>query len=237
MVPLRRKRDISDFLGDAWAAELWRVIAIKGLNADDFQVDASELRGYAWKLTYRPTGQALYASASLVDISDRAYVLKTQLDGNRAGFGPVDSANYHSIAKDWVTKLKDDKPHQQPRDSGPKPEQPTAGRAAGNTPFTPAESAEIAKQLRAIRQSVRMNYQLSADQLSAIDQRMQEAEDASRRLGRKDWKSVFYGGVFSMIINDAIPPDVAQHIFTGVLHGISHLLGVGVPPGPWLLGQ
>lgn len=104
-----------------------------------------------------------------------------------------------------------------------------------NTPFTPAERAEIIQQLRAIRDSVRKNYELSAEQLAAINKRLKETEEASKRLGRKDWKSMFYGIVFGLMVNDAIPPDVAQHIFTGVAHGIAHLFGA--VPGPWMLGQ
>lgn len=83
---------------------------------------------------------------------------------------------------------------------------------------------------------MRGNYRLSVEQLAVIDKRLEEAAEASQRLGRKDWKSLFYGAVFGLIVNDAIPPDVAQHIFTGVLHGIAHLIGGGDLPGPWMLG-
>jgi hypothetical protein len=120
---------------------------------------------------------------------------------------------------------------------GVSPGEPTGGQAGDNTAFTPDERAEITIQLKAIRDSVRKTYKLTAEQIAAIDNRLDEAEEASKRLGRKDWKTVFYGIVFGLIVNDAIPPDVAQHIFTGVLHGLAHWLGTGVPPGPWMLGQ
>ena len=59
---------------------------------------------------------------------------------------------------------------------------------------------------------MRKNYKLTAEQLTAIGMRLEEAEEASKRLGRKDWKSLFYGIVFGPIVVCAIPPDVAQHL-------------------------
>jgi hypothetical protein len=245
MVPLRRNRDINrqisrdinSLLPIGQAAEMWRAIATQGLNAADFHADASELRGYEWKLTYRPTGQALHASKSLSFPISVAELLMTWRDKDPAALTPVNSSGYVGIVRDWAAKLKADRARQQPLGSGPEPTQPRVVQAEENTPFTPAERAEIAKQLRATRRSVQKNYGLSAEQLSAIDRRLEEAEEASKRLGRKDWKLLFYGAVFGLILNDAVPPDVAQHIFTGVVHGITHLLGGGVPPGPWLLRQ
>jgi hypothetical protein len=85
---------------------------------------------------------------------------------------------------------------------------------------------EIVNQLR-----------LSAEKLMAIDKRLEEAEKASERLGRKDWKSLFYGIVLGLIVNDVISPEVAQHLFMGVVHIIAHLLGFGISAEPRILAK
>lgn len=100
-----------------------------------------------------------------------------------------------------------------------------------NRAFTAAEQAEIASQIRAIKELLSRNSELTAEQLSRIDARLDEVEEASHRLGRKDWIMLFGGGVFALILADAIPPDVAYGIFTGVMHGLTHLFISGHFPG------
>jgi hypothetical protein len=202
-----------------------------GLDANDFQIDASELRGYEWKLYHKLTGRALHVSEAIDDAHDKVDLLITRPDANPVAEERVDVPSFFSTFRQWAEELRTENP------GAPTPTGSADGQAGENTPFTPAERAEIINQLRAIRDSVRKNYGLSAAQLAAIDNRLAEAEEASKRLGRKDWKSLFYGVVFGLIVNDAIPPDVAQHIFTGVVQGIAHLLGGGPPPGPWMLGR
>jgi hypothetical protein len=237
-----RNADAADYLGRRDAGLLWRTIAAEGLDANDFQVDGSELPGYVWKLSHKPTGQALHASANLkprnTSYVSYADLLRTRPDGDVIAYKKVaDRGSYIFIVRHWADELKAAKPVRGQHESEPTAIGSADDQAGENTPFTPAERTEILNQIRAIRDSARKNYRLSAEQLAAIDKRLEEAEEASKRLGRKDWKSLFYGVVFGLIVNDAIPPDVAQHIFTGVLHGITHLLGGGAPPGPWMLGR
>jgi hypothetical protein len=231
--------EASDYLVGYYEGLLWRTIAAKGLDANDFQVGMSELRGYEWKLSHEPTGQALHASSTYMGSNGEcADLLRTRSDGDPVADEMATMDSYLAMVRDWADELKTAKPARQTRIGGRVP----VGSAQSqedqeNTPFTPTERAEITNQLRAIRDSVRRSYSLSAEQLAAIDKQLEEAEEASKRLGRKDWKSMFYGIVFGLIVNDAIPPEVAQYIFTGVVHGIAHLFGAGVPPGPWMLGQ
>lgn len=99
-----------------------------------------------------------------------------------------------------------------------------------NAPFTPAEQAQISNQFDEIKQLVREQYELTDDQLAAIDQRLDQAEEASTRLGRRDWAMMFYGGVMSTFMTDAVPPGVIQTVLITVLHGIGHIFGFGGPP-------
>ena len=63
-----------------------------------------------------------------------------------------------------------------------------------------------------------------------LDVRFDGVEEASRLFGRKDWLLLFTGALFSLILTDALLPDVAQHILISVLQGLGHLFGIGGPP-------
>lgn len=41
---------------------------------------------------------------------------------------------------------------------------------------------------------------------------------------------LFYGGLVSTFMTDAVPPSVIQAALTTVVHGIAHLFGFGDPP-------
>jgi hypothetical protein len=99
-----------------------------------------------------------------------------------------------------------------------------------NDRFTVAEQYQVARQLRMIRESLKQNFNLSAEQMRRVEDRLDEAEDASRRLGRKDWILLFSGAVFSLILADIVTPDVAQHILIITTHGLGHLFGAGGGP-------
>jgi hypothetical protein len=102
--------------------------------------------------------------------------------------------------------------------------------ASENAPFTPAEQSQISNQLREIRVSLQENFRLTGEQLSQVGQGLDEAEEASNRLGRKDWVMLFTGAVFSLMITGTVTPDVAQHILTVTLHGLTHLFLSGMKP-------
>jgi hypothetical protein len=103
--------------------------------------------------------------------------------------------------------------------------------AAENTPFTPNEQAEIAKQLREIKEYVKKTYSLSSQQMSRVEARLDEAEAATRRIGRKDWLLLFFGVMFTVIVTALLPPEAVQHILTMARDGLDHLFdGGGRPP-------
>jgi hypothetical protein len=60
---------------------------------------------------------------------------------------------------------------------------------SSNTPFTADEQAAISAQLREIKEAVKKTYELTAEQSAKLDEKFEEAEKASRRMGRKDWAS------------------------------------------------
>jgi hypothetical protein len=99
-----------------------------------------------------------------------------------------------------------------------------------NTQFTPEEQKVISDQLKAIAETVKKDYDLTAEQSAKLDEKFEEAEKASRRMGRKDWGLLFGGAVFSLILADVITPGVAGHILMMIEHGLGHLFG-GPPVG------
>jgi len=99
-----------------------------------------------------------------------------------------------------------------------------------NTPFTTDEGTAISAQLKQIREYITTTHELTAEQISHLDARLEHAEEASKRIGRKDWLMAFNGAVFSLMLADLITPDTAQHVILMALHGLSHLFGIGGPP-------
>jgi hypothetical protein len=100
-----------------------------------------------------------------------------------------------------------------------------------NTPFTQNEQDEIAAQLQGIKKSLSGRFELSSEQMERIEEKLNEATEASKRMGRKDWLLLFSGTIFNLIVTDIVTPGVAEHIFTMTVHGLMHLFTRGsVPP-------
>jgi hypothetical protein len=106
-----------------------------------------------------------------------------------------------------------------------------------NTPFTPDEQVAISAQLKEIAESVKKTYELTAEQSAKLDEKFEEAEKASRRMGRKDWGMFFGGVVLSLVLPGIITPEVMAHIFMMIEHGIGHLFGGPATGGILSSGQ
>ena len=108
---------------------------------------------------------------------------------------------------------------------------PSASRAsADNTPFTAPEREDIGKRLRQIPAQVKERFDLTDEQESHIEQKMDELIEASQRVGRKDWLVMVYGAAFSLIAADEVPPHVVQSIVSMIITGLAHFFGFGGPP-------
>ena len=98
---------------------------------------------------------------------------------------------------------------------------------ASNTPFSLDEQAQITRHLKQISEYMRVTYALSNEQMSRIETRLDEAEVAARRIGRKDWLLMFLGILFSLIITGLVTPTAVEQIFAAMLHALRHLFGDG----------
>jgi tetrahydromethanopterin S-methyltransferase subunit G len=94
-----------------------------------------------------------------------------------------------------------------------------------NIPFSPDEQAEVSARLKEIAKSIKKVYKLTAEQSAKLDEKFEEAEKASRRMGRKDWGLLFGGAVLTLILSDTITPAIMGDILMMVQHGLGHLFG------------
>jgi hypothetical protein len=104
-------------------------------------------------------------------------------------------------------------------------------QAVENTPFTLDEQAEIARQLREIKEDLKKTYSLSSEQMSRMEATLDQAEAASRHIGRKDWLLLFTGVMFTLtvtlIATGLLPPEAVHHFFMMMFHDLDHLFGGG----------
>lgn len=101
---------------------------------------------------------------------------------------------------------------------------------ASNEPFTPGEQAEISTRLDATKDLVRRQFELTPEQVTRIEQKLDDLKEASTRLGRKDFVMLALGTVVSLFLTDTVPPHVLQAVLAAIIHGLGHVLGFGGPP-------
>jgi hypothetical protein len=103
---------------------------------------------------------------------------------------------------------------------------------AENTPFTPDEQAEIIKHLDELKEYVKNTHSLAQDQIVALEEGFKELATATTRLGRNDWRLMFFGVVLTFIAAGVLPPDAVHGFLWMALHGLQHFFGGGVDPSP-----
>jgi hypothetical protein len=200
-------------------------------------LSSSSLPGYDWQIVHQPTGYVFYAAlvgnayhTLRYSVNKRAEMVsrsESNLDWNTVPLitrtSLIDQiVRWGREAKERVAGLR-----QGDFDSGAAE---VAYASGDNSRFTVAEQYEIARQLRMVRESLEQNFELSAAKIKRVEERLDEAEEASRRLGRKDWILLFSGAVFSLILTDVITPAAAQHVFAMLIHGAGHLFTSGSGP-------
>jgi hypothetical protein len=94
-----------------------------------------------------------------------------------------------------------------------------------NTPFNSGERRQITAGIQSAKNRAEANPDITAEQLEAITRRLDEAAEASKRLGRKDWLALLYGQILTLMTADLIPPHIVQGLFTGIMHAIGPIFG------------
>lgn len=169
---------------------LWRALAENGLTVGDFSYDR-----LAWEdgaTIHHTSSQSLFQIYRTPD-----YFTFTSQVGDDPPIPLMASKDFENIvarvgtwgreASDWLDTL--DLWESVPQTAAI-PGELTPD--SDNTPFSASEQTAISAQLKEIAETVKKTYELTAEQSARLDEKFEEAEKASRRMGRKDW-GMFFG--------------------------------------------
>jgi hypothetical protein len=84
---------------------------------------------------------------------------------------------------------------------------------SANTSFTPEERRYIASRLEEIRGFVIGPGDLDADQRQLVEAQIEYAKEATKRLGRLDWKGVLVNTLITIAVTAAFAPDRTNQLF------------------------
>lgn len=101
---------------------------------------------------------------------------------------------------------------------------------SANAPFTQDEQEQIEARVQEIKKQLEQQFELSSEQMTLIDEKLEEAVEASTRMGRKDWLIYSLGTITALIITATVTAGVGEHIFAMVIHGLAHLFTGGNEP-------
>jgi hypothetical protein len=82
-----------------------------------------------------------------------------------------------------------------------------------NSPFSVGEQKRIADDIEQIKRHLAAMSSFTALQLEGINSRLDEMQESSTRLGRKDWKNYALGVVTSIILTYGLTGDTAKEVF------------------------
>lgn len=82
-----------------------------------------------------------------------------------------------------------------------------------NSSFSQTEQQDIAVQLAEIRSLIIASTQLGQEKIGLVESRLAYLQDSSQRLGRKDWKNLALGVVFTILLQLALGPDTSRELW------------------------
>jgi hypothetical protein len=94
-----------------------------------------------------------------------------------------------------------------------------------NSLFSEGEQHEIVEKLDLLKASARASYGLTDDQMIQLEAKLDYLADATKRVGRLDWKTLVAGTLLTMVSEAVLPPDTTHRIFAHLLSSVSHVLG------------
>jgi hypothetical protein len=107
-----------------------------------------------------------------------------------------------------------------------------SGGDADNSPFTPQEQGVIAAQLNEIKELLVRTEGLDGDRLATLEAGVVYLVEASSRMGRRDWLTIFYGTVFGWALNGLVSPDGARQALMMAAHAFGQIFGHPMPQIP-----
>jgi hypothetical protein len=99
-----------------------------------------------------------------------------------------------------------------------------------NNPFSQQERDEIANRLDEIKHYAGEQFELTAEQMRATEESLDYLKDAAERVGRKDWRVMFYGAFVSLGLEHAVSSGVVETMLRLAVQGLGHIFGAASPP-------
>lgn len=85
-----------------------------------------------------------------------------------------------------------------------------------NTPFTSMELDKVAASIKHLQDDIKQIQNVTPEQLKLIDRKLKDMQDASQRLGRKDWINYVAGTLTTMCVSAAFAPETSKALFKAV---------------------
>jgi hypothetical protein len=102
---------------------------------------------------------------------------------------------------------------------------------AVNTPFTADEQVQIKKTIEEIRAYITSTYTISSEPLAKVNRKLDYLIDASRRVGRIDWKTIFVGALVGLVLERLIPAGSGFQQLIGIAgYLLRHVFGNVISP-------
>lgn len=92
-------------------------------------------------------------------------------------------------------------------------------------PFLPHEKSLISQAKSELQEYLQQTLTLSQEDVKFVHDRLAYLEDASGRLGRKDWVNLALGVLANLVVGLALAPDAAREVFGFVGNLLKPILG------------
>ncbi len=211
--------------------ELLRLLSQAGFNASDFQwAELPAGQGEDCSptvLTHGPTG--FYCQFSPVrSESGRPSTLieySPSQDNTVVQTNVLSGYGWTETVSKWITALKTEinTPDLWASATNNIVQATTVDR--GNEQFTAAERAQVVIFLQEIRQYIQPIPSVSSEQFAIVEGKLQYLQDASERLGRKDWLLLFLGVLLSTAAQINMQPSVFRDLLSFAGQVFQQILG------------
>jgi hypothetical protein len=232
-------------LGKLQRNAVFRTVEAGGLDPHDFEL-SEETRGIA--LTHKPTGAHLRVHdprgvAMLEDVA----VMLTRRRSHPVGApvvqatlpdGPVRRGrlaswdNVPDAVETWISELAEElatPDFWSTLGSMPRMADAFSQGSDDNSPFTIQEQEAIEERIAAIKREARDSLQLSREQLGHAEAKLDYLVDASKRVGRVDWRNLVAGTILTMATEAVLPAEATHRVFSLLVGAVSHLVGHPLP--------
>ena len=99
-----------------------------------------------------------------------------------------------------------------------------------DTPFSPAEQAELERHLRGVLETVKERHELTAGQLEGLEEKVDYLVAEAARARRFEWRRLMLGSLIEAMVVYGLEADAFRDLMRLAVTGVAHLFG-----GPPLL--